>query len=161
MGNESMRRPKGPNQLTVTQKGNTAHVNLGKGLNRKEYRELVNLLRKNMLYQTPKPVFADQGDEQPTWVDLRFVFAHQQRILQLIHKHGGWVMPPDEKKKLLQKHEEAARVAYGDGVDYDLSHLTYGDMVAMHEELKHIDEMVDFRKALAEAIADHQEVSNA
>lgn len=147
------------NKLKATLKGNTLHFNMGSGLNRREYRELVNLLRKNMLYQTPRPVFADSEDEKPTWVDMRFVFDHQQRILQLLHKHGGWTLPKSEKEKLLAKHEEAARRAYGDGISYDLSHLTYGEMVAMYQELLDINDMIDFREAIREALQEGEECS--
>lgn len=140
------------NKIKATVKGGKVHLNFGNGLNRKEYRELANLLRKNMLYQTPRPVFADEEDDEPTWVDLRFVFKHQQRILQLLHKHGGWTLPPAEKEKLMRRHEEAARRAYSDGISYDLSHLTYGEMVAMYQELEGIADMKDFRDALGETL---------
>lgn len=133
-----------------------ARIDKSKGLNRKERDELVDLLRKNLLYQTPKPVFRDNADAHPTWVDLRFVFTHQQRILLLLHKAGGWTMPKDEKQKLLQKHEEAARTAHGDGIDYDFEHLSYGDLVSMHTELEGIEEMALFREAIADEIAEYQ-----
>ena len=122
------------------------------GLNRKERIELVNLLRKNMLYQTPRPVFADPDAAEPTHVEMRFVFHHQQRILELIHKAGGWVLCQEDRVALLRRHEEAARRAIGDGVDYDFSHLSYGDLVQMHEELTGIDELKDFRAAIGEAM---------
>ena len=92
-------------------------------------------------------------------MDLRFVFEHQQRILQLLHKHGGWTLPKSEKEKLLAKHEEAARRAYGDGVSYDLSHLSYGEMVAMHHELGGINDMKDFREAIGDALRKGEECS--
>lgn len=141
------------NRLKTTTKGGTVNFNIGAGLNRKEYRELANLLRKNMLYQTPRPVFSSDEDDRPTWVDLRFVFDHQQRILQLLHKHGGWTLPKSEKDNLLRRHEERARAALGDGTDYDLSHLTYGEMVAMYRELDGINELAPFREAIGEALA--------
>lgn len=149
-----------PIKLDIDSGGNMrARIDKSQGLNRNERQELVDLLRKNLLYQTPKPVFADPDDEQPTWVDLRMLFNHQQRILQLIHKAGGWVMPPDDKADLLRKHEEAARTAHGDGVNYDFSHLSYGDLVAMHTELEGVDEMALFRAAIGDAMQDHEKES--
>ena len=133
-----------------------ARIDKSQGLNRKERAELVDLLRKNLIYQTPKPVFREHSDPHPTWVDLRFVFAHHQRILLLLHKAGGWTMPKDEKQKLLQKHEEEARTAHGDGVDYDFEHLSYGDLVAMHVELEGIEEMALFRRAISAEIAEYR-----
>lgn len=132
-----------------------ARIDKSQGLNKKERLELVDLLRKNMLYQTPRPVFADASDEHPTHVDLRFVFPHQQRILQLLHKAGGWTLPKSEQENILRKHEEAARVAYGDGVDYDLSHLSYGDMLNMYRELEGVEELAPFRDAIKDAL-EHQ-----
>ena len=119
-----------------------------KGLTRAERQELVDLLRKNILYQTPRPIFADVDDEHPMHVDLRFLFHHQQRILMLLHKAGGWILPPEEKEKLLKQHEEAARQAHGNGIDYDFSHLDYGSLVNMYTELEGIDEMKNFREAI-------------
>lgn len=134
-----------------------ARIDKSKGLNRKERQELVDLLRKNFLYQTPRPIFADAGNEHPAWVDMRLLFEHQQRILQLIHKAGGWVLPPEERATLLAKHEENARRAHGDGVDYDFSHLSYGDLIAMHAELEGVDELAPFRAAIADEIAEYQQ----
>ncbi len=132
-----------------------ARIDKSQGLNRKERQELVDLLRKNFLYQTPRPIFADNADEHPVWVDMRLLFGHQQRILALIHKAGGWVMPPEEQAKLLAKHEEKARRAHGDGVDYDFSHLSYGDLVQMHVELEGVDELAPFRKAVGEELEEY------
>jgi hypothetical protein len=126
-------------------------IDKNRGLNKKERLELVDLLRKNMVYQTPKPIFADVSDEHPTWVEMRFVFVHQQRILELLHKAGGWVLPPDDKQAILRKHEEKSREAFGNGVDYDLSHLSYGDLVEMLNELAVVkgDPALDrFREAI-------------
>lgn len=128
-----------------------ARIDKSKGLTRKERQELVDLLRKNMLYQTPKPVF--EGDaSQPTFVDMRFVFGQQQRILELIVKACGWTLPPEEQEKILLRHEEMSRRAIGDGIDYDLSHLDYGALVSMHGELKGIEELAPFRKAIGEEL---------
>lgn len=126
-----------------------------KGLNKKERLELIDLLRRNMIYQTPQPIFANEGDKEPSHVALRFVFLHQQRILVLLDKAGGWVMSPHEKKTVLKRHEESARVAHGDG-DYDLKPLEYGALVAMHEELEGIEEMDDFRGAIEEEIGNRR-----
>lgn len=121
---------------------------MSKGLVKKERAELVDLLRKNLLYQIPKSIFANPDDDHPTHVEVRMVFSHQQRILQLIHKAGGWVMPPEDRQALLRRHEEAACTAHGDGTNYDFSHLAYGDLIAMHRELEGIEEMTLFREAI-------------
>ncbi len=131
------------------------------GLNKKDSQVLVDLLRKNILYQTPKPIFSNIEDEHPTHVEMRFVFAHHLRVLKLIHKAGGWVLPEHAKVEIMKRHEQAARLAYGDGADYDLSHLSYGDMVAMFNELEGISEMSEFRQALEEGIHDMDRDPNA
>jgi len=140
------------NDLTMVQKGGTIYINRGSGLDRKEYHELANLLRKNMLYQTPKPVFGDNEGDDPVWVDMRFVYRQQQRILELIIKHGGWTLPPDAKKKVLECHDKQAREAYGDGVDYDFSGLSYGELQQMFKELEGVEELIGFRKAIGEVL---------
>jgi hypothetical protein len=127
-------------------------LNKRKRLANKEVKELVDLLRKNLVYQTPRPLFAALEDEHPTHVEVRMLFQHHQRILELLHKAGGWTLPPDEKAKVMARHEEAARVAYGDGVNYDLSHLSFGDLVGMHAELEGVPEMKPFRDAIADAM---------
>ncbi len=120
---------------------------MSEALSSDENLELVDLLRRNLLYQTPRPIFSGE-DEQPSHVEMRLVFGHQQRILELINKAGGWVMKTEDRTEILRKHEAASRKAYGDGNDYDLGHLAYGDLVAMRDELTGVDEMQPFRKAI-------------
>ena len=126
-----------------------------KGLNRKEVRELTNLLRKNLMYQTPQPRFTNEDSDEPTHVTVNFVWPHYQRVLFLMHKAGGWILPPEERAKIMARHEKAARIAHGDGINYDLSHLDYGDLLSMHRELEGISEMAPFRQAIEDALKEN------
>lgn len=141
--------------------GNRVAVTTKKsGLSRKKNRELVDLLRRNLLYQTPRPFFASADDAVPVHVEVRMKPHHHERIIALIAEAGGWTLPPQEKKKLLEQHEAAARRAHGDGVDYDFSNLGYGDLVAMHTELEGVTEMLPFREAIEDELKRQREERN-
>jgi hypothetical protein len=127
-------------------------MTLNNSLNKREQLELVDLLRKNLLYQTPQPRFANPDDDEPAHVSVRMVFQHYQRVLELCNKAGGWALPLCEKHKIFQQHEEASRAAHGNGVGYDFSHLNYGALVAMYIELEGIDDLTPFREAIAAEI---------
>lgn len=127
------------------------------GLNRKEMNELTNLLRKNLLYQTPQPFFENEADENPKWVGVRISGPHYLRVMELIGKVGGWVLSRDQRFAVYRQHEERARCAYGGGVDYDLSDVSFGDLAQMYTELEGIEEMADFHQAIGEVLDLHKQ----
>ena len=131
-----------------------------KGLNRKEVRELTTLLRKNLMYQTPQPIFTDPSADNPSHVTVTIVWPHYQRMIFLMRKAGGWVLPPDERAKVMARHEEQARVAVGDGINYDLSHLSYGDLLEMYAELDGVTELAPFRQAIEDALKASNDAQN-
>lgn len=126
----------------------------GQGLSKPECQELVDLLRKNLLYQTPRPCFADESDPEPTWVQLKLIHKHYCRILELLHQTGGWVLPVEEQERMRCFESEIAAKAYGDGENFDFSGLNYGDMVSMHRETAGIPELEKFHNAIQKAYMD-------
>src|SRR5262249_40020232 len=109
-------------------------------------------LRKSLLYQTPHPIFAADGDEEPSEIRVRLKPAHYDVVMRLIHKAGGWTLPQEDRSRILAEHEARARRAHGDGVDYDFSEMAIGVLYAMHKELKGVGEFADFREAIGEEI---------
>lgn len=125
-------------------------------LNKRERLLLIDLLRRNLLYQTPKPVFEDSEAIDPKFVDLRFVFGQHQQILALIHKAGGWVMSDEDKQRGLDAQKAKIKQVYADGNNFDFSQQTYGELVMMYEELEGVDDLdlIRFRAEIKDVIAD-------
>lgn len=67
------------------------------GLTKNERQELIDLLRKNFLYQQPAAAFSKDDPapdlSNPAFLVLRMIPGHWERMLELLHKAGGWVMP--------------------------------------------------------------------
>jgi hypothetical protein len=122
-------------------------------LSRKQSQELVDVLRKSFLYQTPVPIFAKPEDELPSLVQLKMPRGLFERMITIIRMVGGWTLPPEVKVSMLKAHEEAARRALNNGTDYDFSHLEYGELVHMVEETKGIEELKTFHEALTAEVA--------
>lgn len=133
-------------------KGLREQLDKGKGLSRRERRELVELLRRNLMYQTPRPVFASPDEDEPKWVQVRMLTHQHQRVLWLLDKAGGWTLSHEERTGLLDKYDKACRRAYGDGTNYNFSGLEFGDLVAMHSEMEGVAELADFREAIEDAL---------
>ena len=125
-------------------------------LNKRERLELIDLLRKQLLYQTPKPVYYNASDSDPVCVDLRFIFTAHNRILELIHKARGWVMPEKAKKARMAEQKVKIRQVYADGQNFDFSTTTYGELVMMHEELTDVDDpdLQRFRAEIGKVLED-------
>lgn len=114
---------------------------------------LVDCLRKSLLFQTPQPVFLGLAtDEEPEHFLVKIKRNHYAEVMRLIQKAGGWTLPREARVALLKAHEERARKAHGDGIDYDLSGLEQGDLYAMYSEAEGIAELAAFRAALGEEI---------
>ena len=118
------------------------------GLNERDLEDLVDICLRNFKYQTPEPVLADPNDPEPTWFRVKMVRGHYHRMVEIITKAKGWDLDDKERKRLTMKHEDAARQAYGDGVNFDFTNLSYGEMLAIHEETAGIKELATFRSAV-------------
>lgn len=125
-------------------------------LNRRERLELVDLLRKQLLYQTPKPIFRSEDDEHPAMVELRFIFPHYHRIKELLNKAGGWTMTVEDREKQTERQEALIKKCYADGTNYDFSEATYGELLMMLTELEELastdEPLIRFRQAVAEEL---------
>lgn len=117
---------------------------------KKEVYEIVDILKKNLSYQTAKPNFLLQDDNTPKSVNVEILFSHYNRLIEIINSVKGWILPPDEKEKIIKQHNNKAREAYETG---DLSKLNYGDLVQIHNELKDITELDSFRSAIKEELS--------
>lgn len=73
---------------------------LGQALTQDELAELVDILRKNFLYQTPMPV-PEKGR-----LLLAMVPGQWSRMIELIEKHGGWKLPKEAVEALLKEQAE-------------------------------------------------------
>lgn len=68
------------------------------GLTKDERNELVDLLRKNFLYQQPiaaHPQGVEPDPQNPAFLVVRMLPGHWERMMELIRKAGGWTMPDD------------------------------------------------------------------
>ena len=68
-------------------------------LTKDEHDELIDILRKNFLYQQPWTAWPKDEPEpeakDPVFVLLKMLPGHWQQMMGLIHKAGGWVMPDE------------------------------------------------------------------
>ena len=135
----------------ISRAGGVAEVQLRGNLNKRERRELTNLLRRSLLYQQPKAGDDWPNDEEkPRDVLVKIKTPAYERIMELIRKAGGWDLGGDEKQALVEAHIERARRAYGDGDgNYDFTEMNHAELLGMWKELKGLSEMADFREALA------------
>lgn len=76
-------------------------------LSKEETIELVDVLRRNFLYQSPMALHRVEkpGDQpapgtEPDYVGVRMVPGHWQRMMELISKAGGWTL--QNEKELVQ-----------------------------------------------------------
>lgn len=72
--------------------------------------ELLDLLRKNFLYQQPRAVVRQDApdDTEPEFLMLRMLPGHWRRMMELIKEAGGWELPPEELQRL--EAEQAAQI---------------------------------------------------
>lgn len=80
---------------------------LNQPFTREDTAELVDLLRKNFLYQTP-----DVNDDE---VRVIMIVDHWNRMLELITKHGGWDLPDEVRQALLEQEAQDGRNGDGPG----------------------------------------------
>jgi len=99
---------KGPIRM-VKQKDGSFQASLRKqpaGLTRDERRELVDILRKNFLYQTPAAAWPKDDPEpdprNPSFLVLRMLPGHWEQMMRLISKAGGWTMPEQPQSEEVQ-----------------------------------------------------------
>lgn len=77
-----------------------------KRLPRKVERELIDTLRKCLLYQTPRAEFQNPADEFPRFCHVKLPYKHWKLIMEIIGKAGGWTMPK-EKREAFEKAAQA------------------------------------------------------
>jgi hypothetical protein len=98
------------------QKGGTLKINF-RGLNKPERWQLINLLRKNFLYQQARPVFENPDDKIPAHLILRMLPGDHMAMMQLIHKAGGWSPPKEALAEMAREGDGAGSIACPHGVD--------------------------------------------
>jgi hypothetical protein len=130
-------------------------------LSRSEVNQLVDALRRQMLYQVPQPVFVDTPgagvpqkleEMEPDHLVLKMRPKAYIAIMQLIGKAGGWTLPEFEKAKMLKEHAARARAALADGRNYDFAKTTDDDLRVMYDELERVPELADFRRAVTDEL---------
>jgi hypothetical protein len=115
-------------------------------LNRKKTDRLVNLLRKQMLYQTATPIL--NGDKVVR-VNVTMHAAAYAEIMQTITEAGGWVMPEEDREKLLASFAEKAKTVGG---GYDLTGWSAGELAAALDDTLGIEQLAGFSSAVAAEI---------
>lgn len=71
---------------------------IGQKLSNQQVAELVDILRRNFMYQSPKP-----RPENPDQCSLFMIGNDWMRMLELCQEHGGWELPSDAVKALTEK----------------------------------------------------------
>ena len=123
-------------------------------LNRKQVERLVNTLRRNLLYQTPRTVFAGGA---PSHIAVAFLPESYSELMDLIREAGGWTLPPQAKEAIIRHHETLARTASG---TYDLGAMSQGDLYTMHAETEGLVELAAFHIAIADEIRRRHETDH-
>lgn len=70
---------------------------------RRDFDEIIDLLRRNILYQTPvgiweKKRLEEDPERDPDFVGVRFVPAHFLRLCEVVAAYGGWTPPIPEEE---------------------------------------------------------------
>lgn len=130
------------------------------GLTQQQVLNLVDALRRNLLYQTVQPVFLDgQNLDEPDHVIVKIRPKSYEVIMNLIGKAGGWTLPAETKREIEAQSDARRRLAFGNGTDFNFAALTIGDLYAMYEELGVADlpdDLNRLRVAVGEEIKDRQ-----
>lgn len=124
-------------------------------LEHKEVAELVDVLRRQFIHQTPKPIFEElePGPKAtPKYMQLRMIPKAYYEMIRLIDKAGGWELDKEGRAKVAKDHEARARKAYGDGERFDFTGCTPGDLYEMYRDVDGVKDFEKFRAAIGEAI---------
>ena len=117
-----------------------------KAINRKDQATLVDALLRNWKFQTPTPV-VEEGKP------LRYVvtiFAEDfRRMLGIATAAGDFVMPPEDKERLVAEFAEKAKTAAG---GYDLASWSMGQLEAAYEDTQGVEPLAPFRAAVSAEI---------
>lgn len=105
-----------PSGVVFEQQGGTLKVTF-RGLKEKERWTLINLLRKNFLYQQARPVFENPDDEQPAFLIVRMLPHDHLTMMTLIHKAGGWSPPKKALAEMAKDGDGSGSIACPHGVD--------------------------------------------
>lgn len=68
------------------------------GLTREQVNELVDILRRNFLYQEPE-IHGELAYN-------RMIGTHWMRMIELLHVHGGWELPKEEALKIAKAKQD-------------------------------------------------------
>ena len=112
------------------------------GLGRNKINALVDVLRRNFLYQTAKPIFASDEDEMPQHVILMMKPQAYISMMQLITEHGGWDLTPEQRQQVMKQHgEKAIDIFKAD----DLSGFAIGDLAQALDDCQGVSELDSMR----------------
>lgn len=112
-----MKKKTMPSGLVIEQqKGGTLKINF-RGLNKKERWELINLLRKNFLYQQARPVFENEDAKEPAFLIVRMLPHDHLAMMELIHKAGGWSPSKEQLGRLAKEGDGTGSIACAHGTD--------------------------------------------
>ncbi len=103
-----------------------------------EVQELVDALRRNLMYQTPTVKFDDAGNPAPH-VTVRFYHDDLVDICRLCEKQGGWDIS-DEQKQQLHVARMTRLFAAVEGGEIDLTQMDAGSLMALSEDAEALEE---------------------
>jgi hypothetical protein len=100
-------------------------------LDEEDMTALVDLLRRNLLYQTAELLIAP-GEKDPHEVSIRFMPPDFYKILELIKKAGGWDLTEEQKIQLEQQQLRHLEASIEDGL-IDLESIDVGSLLHIIE----------------------------
>jgi len=112
----------------------------------KKEAKLVDVLRRNFLYQSPTPVLEDGRIAR---YNLTMFADDYKKMMGSLSAAGGFVMPPGDRERLIREFSEKARTAAG---GYDLANWSRGELAAAYEDVKGIEELSAFFEAVGKEI---------
>ena len=105
---------------------------------------LIDVLRRNFLYQTATRVWKNGGIEIER-VNLAMMWGAYCQMMELIHKAGGFEPPKEARQELLKIHAEKAKDV-GDG-GYNLKEWSAGELARAIDEARGVEQLAEFMKA--------------
>ena len=111
-------------------------------LTEKEVEMLVDLLRRQLLFQTATRIFKGIEIER---VHVAIMWEPYCLLMELINKAGGFSPPKECRQALLAAHAEKARDV-GTG-KYDLKGWSAGELAMAIDEAKEVHQLATFAEA--------------
>jgi hypothetical protein len=119
------------------------------GVGTKKIQALVDVLRQNLLYQVPQPIFVDNESDEPDHILVKIKPNSYRIIRQLIEEHGGWDLSPEQRSQAMQSHDAVAQEAFNGA---DLTELSMGDLVQMATDCQGVEELSKLGGRIAEEL---------